>query len=53
VVGAVDLGTTAHLEGVVLGGTSITLATGASVKGRLLAQTAVALDASTVAQPAP
>jgi hypothetical protein len=53
VAGAVNLGTTAHLEGVVLCRTSITLLTGASVKGRLLAQTAVAIDASTVVQPAP
>ncbi|MBI5070058.1 MAG: DUF3494 domain-containing protein [Deltaproteobacteria bacterium] len=53
VAGSVDLGTTAHLEGVVLGQTAITLGTGASVNGRLLAQTAVALDASTVVQPAP
>jgi hypothetical protein len=48
VSGAVSLGTTAHLEGVVLGQTAITLATGATVNGRLLAQTAVTLDSSTV-----
>ena len=53
VAGLVDLGTTAHLEGVVLSQTAITLRTGASVNGRLLAQTAVAIDASTVVQPAP
>jgi hypothetical protein len=53
VAGLVDLGTTAHLEGVVLSQTAITLGTGASVNGRLLAQTAVALDASTVVEPAP
>jgi hypothetical protein len=53
VAGKVELGTTAHLEGVVLAQTSITLRTGASVNGRLLAQTAVSLDACTVAQPAP
>ncbi|MFP2904991.1 ice-binding family protein [Pyxidicoccus sp. 3LFB2] len=53
VSGQVDLGTTAHLEGVILGQTSITLRTGASVNGRLLAQTAVTLDGSTVVQPAP
>ncbi len=51
--GAVALGTTAHLEGIVLSKTEITLATGASVNGRLLSQTAVTLDASTVTQPAP
>ena len=53
VAGSVVLGTTAHLEGVVLTQTSVALATGASVKGRLLAQTAVTLDSSTVTQPAP
>jgi hypothetical protein len=53
VSGAVVLGTTSHLEGVVLSQTAITLATGASINGRLLAQTAVTLDASTVVEPAP
>lgn len=51
VAGRVDLGTTSHLEGVVLCQTAITLGTGASVNGRLLAQTAVSLDSSTVVQP--
>jgi hypothetical protein len=53
VAGLVDLGTTAHCEGIILGQTSVALHTGASVNGRLLAQTAVTLDASTVVQPAP
>jgi hypothetical protein len=53
VAGLVDLGTTAHGEGVFLSQTSITLHTGASVNGRLLAQTAVAIDGSTVVAPAP
>ena len=52
VSGLVDLGTTAHLEGAVLSSTSITLRTGASVNGRLLAQTAVNIDGSTVVEPA-
>ena len=51
--GVVSLGTTAHFEGVVLSATSITLATGASANGRLLAQTAVDLDANALTQPAP
>ena len=51
--GAVSLGTTSHFEGVVLSQTSITLATGASANGRLLAQTAVDLDQNTVTKPAP
>jgi hypothetical protein len=52
VSGQAVLGTTAHLEGIVLSQTAIVLATGASVEGRLLAQTAVTLDGSTVVAPA-
>jgi len=52
VSGLADLGTTAHLEGAVLSSTSITLRTGATVNGRLLAQTAVNVDGSTVVEPA-
>jgi hypothetical protein len=51
VSGQTTLDTTAHLEGIVLCQTAIELATGTSVNGRLLAQTAVTLDASTVVQP--
>lgn len=51
VAGAVDIGTTAHFEGIILSQTSITLGTGASMNGRALAQTAVILDASTVTKP--
>jgi hypothetical protein len=51
VAGLVDLGTTAHFEGVVLTQTSATLRTGASINGRLLAQTAVNLDSSSVVAP--
>lgn len=53
VAGQVQLDTTAHAEGIILSQTAITLATGASVTGRLLAQTAVNIDAATVIQPAP
>ena len=53
VSGFVELGTTAHLEGVVLTQTAVTMATGASINGRLLAQTAVDIDSSTVVEPAP
>lgn len=49
--GVVALGTTAHMEGIVLGQTGITLATGATVNGRLLAQTAVTLQMNVVTQP--
>lgn len=51
--GVVDIGTTAHMEGVILAQTAITLRTGATANSRLLAQTAVTLDANTVTQPAP
>jgi hypothetical protein len=40
-----------HLEGIVLTQTSATLRTGASINGRLLAQTAVNIDGSTVVEP--
>jgi len=53
VAASVDLGTTSHLEGIVLCQTMINLRTGASITGRLMAQTAVTLDTSTVTQPAP
>ncbi len=51
VAGAVELGTTSHLEGIVLCQTAITLRTGASLTGRAFAQTAVALDGNTVTGP--
>lgn len=53
VAGVVALGTTAHMEGIVLSKTAITLNTGASVNGRLLAQTNVTLIMNTVVEPAP
>jgi hypothetical protein len=53
VAGLADLGTTAHFEGVILTQTSVALQTGASINGRLLAQTAVTISGSTVVQPAP
>ena len=53
VAGSVDLGTTSHFEGIVLCQTMINLRTGASLTGRLMAQTAVTLDTSTVTQPEP
>jgi hypothetical protein len=49
--GAVTLGTTSHFEGTILSQTGINLLTGASVNGRLLAQTAVTLEMNTVTQP--
>lgn len=51
VAGEATVGTNAHMEGVVLSMTGITLTTGATMNGRMLAQTAVILDANIVAQP--
>jgi hypothetical protein len=51
VAGAVSIGTTAHFEGIILSQTSITMETGSSINGRLLAQSAVMLDTSTVTVP--
>ena len=53
VAGQVTIGTTAHFEGIILSQTGITLQTGATMNGRALAQTLVALDSATVTQPAP
>ena len=51
VAGQSTFGTTSHFEGIVLCATGITLQTGASMKGRALAQTGVALDKNTVVKP--
>jgi hypothetical protein len=51
--GAVSIGTTAHFEGVILAKTMVAVKTGASVNGRLLAQTAVTLQKNNITQPAP
>ena len=52
VAGAATIGTTAHFEGILLAKTLIAVNTGASVTGRLLAQTAVTLQMNAVTQPA-
>lgn len=51
VAGQVTLGTTSHFEGNILSMTGITFQTGASIKGRALAQTAVVLDGNAVTKP--
>ncbi|MCR4346405.1 MAG: ice-binding family protein [Sulfuricaulis sp.] len=51
VSGAVTIGANTHFEGVILGATGITFGNSASINGRLLAQTAVVLDATTVTVP--
>jgi hypothetical protein len=52
VAGLVDLGTTSHFEGIILTMTSIAVHTGATVNGRLMAQTAVTLDGNMIVEPA-
>jgi hypothetical protein len=49
----VDIGSSAHFEGIILAKAGINLKTGASVHGRLLSQTAVTLQANAVTQPIP
>jgi hypothetical protein len=51
VTGAVTLGTTSHFEGTILAATMIAMNTGASINGRLLAQTAATLQMNTVVKP--
>jgi len=51
VADAVTLGTTSHFEGIILGATGINLTTGATINGRLLAQTAITLQKNTVTKP--
>ncbi len=51
VSGAVTIGANTHFEGIILGKTSITFGNLTSINGRLLAQTAVNLNATTVTVP--
>ncbi|MEO5969530.1 MAG: ice-binding family protein [Bdellovibrionia bacterium] len=51
VYAAADLGTTSVFKGTIISATSIVLKTGASIKGRILAGTAVSLDSTTVTAP--
>lgn len=51
VAGSVDIGTTALMQGVILGQTLINMQTGATENGRLLAQTAVTLNQNTITAP--
>jgi hypothetical protein len=51
VAGSATFGTTSHMEGIVLSQTSITMQTGASINGRLFAQTAVDVASATVSDP--
>jgi hypothetical protein len=51
IAGQATLGTTSHIEGTILSKTGITFQTGASMKGRALAQTAVILDGNAITNP--
>jgi hypothetical protein len=51
VTGQTTLGTSAHLEGVVLSKTQIVLGTNASVNGKLYSQTAATLQMNTITAP--
>ncbi|QTE30813.1 ice-binding family protein [Pengzhenrongella sicca] len=50
--GSATLGTTAHFEGTILSKTMIAMKTGASINGRLLAQSAATLQKNAVTLPA-
>lgn len=52
IAGLANFGTTSHIEGTILSKTMIAMQTGASINGRLLAQTAVTLQMNTVTLPA-
>jgi len=52
VAGYAQLGTTSHFEGIILCQTQVTMQTGSSINGRILAQTLVALQQATVTKPA-
>lgn len=49
--GAVTVGTTSHFEGIILSATGINFQTGASINGRLLAQTSVTLQMNAITRP--
>jgi Ice-binding-like len=50
---AADIGTTSKFKGVIISKTSITMKTGATTDGRLLAGTAINFDHNVATQPAP
>jgi len=51
VAGDVTIGSTGHMEGIILGQKAINFGNASSINGRLLAQTAVNLNTTTVTQP--
>jgi hypothetical protein len=52
VAGKVEVGLDAHLEGILLVKTAVLFETGSSLNGRVLSQTACALQQATITQPA-
>jgi hypothetical protein len=52
VAGTATLGTTSHFEGIILCQTTIAVDTGASLNGRIMSQTDVALDQAVITEPA-
>ncbi|MCX5775795.1 MAG: ice-binding family protein [Firmicutes bacterium] len=48
---SISMGVGAHTEGTMLGMTNIAMQTNSSINGRLLAQTAITLDSTTVVKP--
>ncbi|HXH75463.1 MAG TPA: ice-binding family protein [Bacteriovoracaceae bacterium] len=52
VAGQVDILTSAHFEGIILGKTAVNLQTSASMNGRIYSQTEVSLDDNAITQPA-
>jgi hypothetical protein len=51
VSGGVNVGANTHFKGVILGQTAITFGTSSTLDGRMLAQSAVTLDMTTVTVP--
>jgi hypothetical protein len=51
VAGTVSVGESSHLEGILLVKTGVTFITGSSLNGRILSQTAVALQKAVITQP--
>ena len=51
VAGQVTLGANSHFEGIILSQTGVTLQTGATMNGRIMAQSAVALDDNEITAP--
>ena len=49
--GFVEAGTTSHLEGIFLVKKAFHMRTGASINGRIFAQTAITLDKATISEP--